>query len=121
MADWGEGDDHVDFLCSRVSEGLDNVSAAGSADDAVINHDDVFAIDDGFDGDNLANDLFPALGCWFDEAAEASLSAIAVFHQPLLHGYPALLGIAEGCGPRGVGDGNDNIGFERIFPGENLT
>src|SRR6266700_1082979 len=95
MADGWEGDDHVDFLCSCVSERLDDVSAAG-----------------------LANDLFAALGCWLNETAEASLSTVAVFHQSLLDWDAALFRVAERCWSSGVRNGNDYVCFERVFSGE---
>src|SRR5712692_676232 len=94
MTDWWKCDDHVDFLGSSVSQCSDDILRAGSADDAVVNYDDVLPIDHRFDRDHFPDDLFTALVCRLDEASQTALSSVAVFHQTLLHRYAALFRVA---------------------------
>ena len=94
VAYWWEGYYHVDFLGARFSEGVDDVPAAGTPDDAVVNYDDISSLDDRLYDDHFPDYFFSALVSGFDEAAKAAFASVPVLHQSLFHGYSAFLRVA---------------------------
>src|SRR5438034_6388686 len=99
-----EGHDHVDLLGACLAQCPYDVLAAGPPYYAVVDHDDVLPVDYGSDGYDLPDDLFPTLVRGLDEAPEASLPSIPVFHQSLFHRYSTLLPISNGGRSSRAGD-----------------
>src|SRR2546422_388315 len=104
-----------------VAKGADDVLAARPTDNAVVDHDDPFTLDDWFDSDDFLDNLLPALVGRFYEAAQTSLTPVPILHQTLLHGNVAFLAVAESCGPSRVRDWYDHVCFERVLLSQNMA
>src|SRR5205809_595113 len=121
MAYGWKGHDHVDLLGACVAQCPYDVLAACPPYYAVVDHDDVLPVDYGSDGYDLPDDLFPTLISRFDEAPQASLPPIPVFHQALFHWYTTLLRVPESGRSSGVGDWYHHVCLERILPSKDPT
>lgn len=110
--DWRAAYPHMNFFCAGVAEGLDFALGGGAADDGVIDDDDAFAVNDFPDGGKLDFDIHLAHFLFGRDKCPADVVAANHTH---IEGDAGLLGEADGGGGAGVGDGNDDVGFDGVL------
>src|SRR2546428_13757406 len=104
MAYGWKGHDHVDLLGACVAQSSYDVLAACPPYYAVVDHDDVLPVDYGADGYDLSDDLFSTLISRLDEAPEASLPPLPVFHKALFYRHPTFFRMRKSGRSSEVGD-----------------
>src|SRR5690349_16659433 len=108
-------DAHVDFPGAGVADHAHDFAAGGAADDGIIHQDDALALDEAAHGVELELDAEIADGLRRLDERAADVVIANQAHTKRNLGFES---IANGCGNAGVGNGNDDVGFDGMLARE---
>src|SRR5260221_2944595 len=115
---WRAADAHVNFFGAGFAHHADELAAGGAADDGIVNEDNALSGDEFADGIEfqLYAEIADGLRRFDESAADVVIAYEA--HAEWNAGFERE---ADGGGDAGVWDGDDHIGFDGVFLGEEAS
>src|SRR5579863_10333814 len=108
-------DAHVNFGGARVADQTHDFAAGGAAHDGIVYEHDALALQHSTDGIEFQlHAEIPNGLAGFDERA----ADVVIANQRHAEGDAGIGGIADRCGNAGVWNRRDDVGFDRMFFGE---
>src|SRR5438105_14985865 len=112
---WRATDAHVNFFCSGVADHAHDFAAGGAADDGIVHQHDALAFDKAAHGIELQFDAEVSDGLQrLDERA----ADVMIANQAHAEGNSGIERVAYGGGHAGIRDGDNDVGLDGMFAGE---